>query len=163
MKAMNVKDIYNRIENLNPELTTISSLGSFVSDTDRMVQESIYNEVLNNIPADSLAYTILTENNKYSRKQIWVIAYELVKNEEYLSKIGAELNREDAIARQKENASKAKLNANKKEAQPVKDYIKENGALLKDYYAFVKSSKQFRKEFYSKKFTMESANAFLNK
>ena len=160
---MNVKDIYNRIENLNPESTTISSLGSFVSDTDRMVQESIYNEVLNNIPADSLAYTILTGSDKYSSKQLWVIAYELLKNEEYVSKIGAELNREEAIARQKENASKAKLNANKKEAQPVKDYIKENGALLKDYYAFVKSTKQFRKEFYSKKFTMESANAFLNK
>ena len=160
---MTVKDIYNRIENLNPELTTISSLGSFVSDTDRMVQESIYNEVLNNIPADSLAYTILTGSDKYSSKQLWVIAYELLKNEEYVSKIGAELNREEAIARQKENASKSKLNANKKEAQPVKDYIKENGALLKDYYAFVKSTKQFRKEFYSKKFTMESANAFLNK
>ena len=160
---MNVKDIYNRIENLNPELTTISSLGSFVSDIDRMVQESIYNEVLNNIPTASLAYTILTGSDKYSSKQLWVIAYELLKNEEYISKIGAELNREEAIARQKENASKAKLNANKKEAQPVKDYIKENGALLKDYYAFVKSTKQFRKEFYSKKFTMESANAFLNK
>ena len=160
---MNVKDIYNRIENLNPELTTISSLGSFVSDTDRMVQESIYNEVLNNIPADSLAYTILTENDKYSRKQIWVIAYELLKNEDYVAQVAKEEARAEGIAAQEKRERKAKLDANKAASEPVKDYIKENGALLKDYYAFVKSSKEYRKEFYSKKFTMKSANAFLNK
>ena len=160
---MTVKDIYNRIENLNPELTTISSLGSFISQSDRMVQESIYNEVLNNIPAASLAYKILTGSDKYSSKQLWAIAYELLKNDEYTSKLSKDIARKQGKAVQKEAESKAKLNANKSKSQPIKDYIKENGALLKDYYAFVKSNKQFAKEFYSKKFTMESANAFLNK
>ena len=160
---MNAKTIYNRIENLNPELSTISSLGTFISQSDRMVQEAIYDEVIANIPENSLAYTILTENKSYTSKQIWVMAYELLKNEEYTSKVFKEANRKKAIAKQKADQSKAKLNANKAKSQPVKDYIKENGALLKDYYAFVKSSKQFAKEFYSKKFTIESAEAFLNK
>ena len=160
---MNAKTIYNRIENLNPELSTISSLGSFISQSDRMVQESIYNEVVNNIPEGSLAYKILTGSTRYTSKQIWAIAYELFNNKAYVAKVSVDVNKADAIAKQKADESKAKLNANKQGSKSVRDFVKANGGLLKDYDAFVKSNKQFAKEFYSKKFTMESANAFLNK
>ena len=160
---MNAKDIYNRIEGLNPSLTTISSLGSFVSQSQRMVQQSIYNEVIKNIPVDSLAYTILTGSDSYSSKQIWVIAYELMKNEEYVTMVSEEINRAALIASRKEEERKNKLASNKAGSQSVLDFVKENGKLLKDYYAFVKKNKQFAREFYSKKFTFESAEAFLNK
>lgn len=159
---MTVKDIYNRIENLNPELTTVSSLGSFISQSDRMIQESIYNEVVNNIPEGSLAYKILTGSTRYTSKQIWAIAYELLKNKAYVAKVSVDVNKADAIAKQKADDNKAKLNANKQGSKAVRAFVKENGGLLKDYDAFVKSNKQFAKEFFSKKFTMESANAFLN-
>lgn len=160
---MNAKDIYNRIEGLNPSLTTISSLGSFVSQSQRMIQQSIYNEVIKNIPADSLAYTILTSSDSYSSKQIWVIAYELMKNEAYVAMVSEEINRAALIASRKEEERKNKLASNKAGSQSVLDFVKENGKLLKDYYAFVKKNKQFAREFYSKKFTFESAEAFLSK
>ena len=160
---MNAKDIYNRIEGLNPSLTTISSLGSFVSQSQRMVQQSIYNEVIKNIPVDSLAYTILTSSDSYSSKQIWVIAYELMKNEEYVAMVAQEINRAALIANRKEEERKNKLASNKAGSQSVLDFVKENGKLLKDYYAFVKKNKQFAREFYSKKFTFDSAEAFLSK
>ena len=159
---MTVKDIYNRIENLNPELTTVSSLGSFISQSDRMVQENIYAEVVNNIPEGSLAYKILTGSTRYTSKQIWAIAYELLKNKAYVAKVSVDVNKADAIAKQKADDNKAKLNANKQGSKAVRDFVKANGGLLKDYDAFVKSNKQFAKEFFSKKFTMESASAFLN-
>ena len=160
---MNAKDIYNRIEGLNPNLTTISSLGSFVSQSQRMVQQYTYNEVIKNIPADSLAYTILTSSDSYSSKQIWVIAYELMKNEAYVAMVAEEINRASLIANRKEEERKNKLASNKAGSQSVLDFVKENGKLLKDYYAFVKKNKKFAREFYSKKFTFESAEAFLSK
>ena len=160
---MNAKLIFNRIKYLNPELSTISSLGDFISESDRLVQEATKKEVVANISENSLAYKIVTSSSKFTDKQLWVIAYELLKNEDYVAQVAKEEARAEGIAAQEEREKKAKLDANKASSEPVKDFIKENGALLKDYYAFVKSSKQFRKEFYSKKFTMESANAFLNK
>ena len=160
---MNAKLIFNRIKHLNPELSTISSLGDFISESDRLVQEATKKEVVANISENSLAYKIVTSSSKFTDKQLWVIAYELLKNEDYVAQVAKEEARAEGIAAQEEREKKAKLDANKASSEPVKDFIKENGALLKDYYAFVKSSKQFRKEFYSKKFTMESANAFLNK
>ena len=160
---MNAKVIFNRIKYLNPELSTISSLGDFISESDRLAQESTRKEVIANISENSLAYKIITSSSKFSDKQLWVIAYELLKNEDYVAQVAKEEARAEGIAAQEKRNKKAKLDANKASSEPVKAFIKENGALLKDYYAFVKSSKQYKKEFYSKKFTMESANAFLNK
>lgn len=64
---------------------------------------------------------------------------------------------------QKLNEQKSKLSANKEASKDVLAYIKGEGLLLKDYYAFLKSNKKYAREFYSKKFTMESANLFINK
>jgi hypothetical protein len=58
--------------------------------------------------------------------------------------------------------NKAKLAANKEATQSVLDYVKSNGYKLADYYQFLKSNKKFAKEFYSKKYTMGSANEFMN-
>jgi hypothetical protein len=58
--------------------------------------------------------------------------------------------------------NKAKLAANKEATQSVLDYVKSNGYKLADYYQFLKTTKKYAKEFYSKKYTMESANEFMN-
>jgi hypothetical protein len=58
--------------------------------------------------------------------------------------------------------NKAKLAANKEATQSVLDLVKSNGYKLADYYSFLKSNKKYAKEFYSKRYTMESANEFMN-
>jgi hypothetical protein len=58
--------------------------------------------------------------------------------------------------------NKSKLAANKEATQSVLDYVKSNGYKLADYYQFLKTTKKYAKEFYSKKYTMGSANEFMN-
>jgi len=159
-----VNHIYNEIKGINPSISTISSLGDYVSNSAQMVADSIYKECIMNVPEDSLAYKILFGNNSrgYSEKQIWVIAFELLKNEEYASKIGADIERRNMISNQKAEESKTKLTANKSASQPVLDFVKSNGKKLADYYSFLKKNKQFAREFYSKKFSNESALQFIN-
>jgi len=162
MKAT-VKQIFNDIQSLNPASSTISSLGTFVTEQSRQVSEMVYREVLSNISEDSLAYKVLTGSTTYSEKQLWVIAYELLKNDTYATKLGAEIAEREAKENAKIQASKDKLASNKASTQNVLDYVKSNGKLLKDYYSFLKSNRQYKKEFFSKKFTMESANEFLRR
>ena len=160
MKAT-VKQIFDYISGMNPNVSTISSMGSFVSSFNSQVADGIKNEVVSSLSEGTLAHKIATTAETFTEKQLWVIAYELIKNEEFSQKVGefyARINRKEIA---KAEASKQKLAANKANSQSVLDYIKESGRLLKDYYTFVKTSKQFKKEFFSKKFTMDSANAFL--
>ena len=110
-----VKQIFDYISGMNPTVSTISSMGSFVSSFNGQVADGIKNEVVTSLNEGSVAYKIATTS----------------------------------------------LAANKANSQSVLDYIKESGRLLKDYYAFVKASKLYKKEFFSKKFTMASAEAFL--
>ena len=157
------RQIFNEIGGLNPQTSTISSLGSYVSQSSQMVSDSIYKEVLGFLPKDSLAYKILTSSERYSDKQLWVISYELEKNAEFNKMISERIRIREAKSNAKLAASKSKLQANKAGSQSILDYIKENGRKLADYYEFVKKNKKYSREFYSKKFTMESANEFLSK
>ena len=158
-----VKQIFDYISGMNPTVSNVSSLGSFVSSFNCQVADGIKDEVVSSLSEGTLAHKIVTTAKTFTEKQLWVIAYELIKNEAFSQKVGefyARINRKEIA---KAEASKQKLAANKANSQSVLDYIKESGRLLKDYYAFVKSSKQFKKEYFSKKFTMDSANAFLAK
>lgn len=162
MKAT-VKQIFNDIQGLNPTTSTISSLGTFVTEQSRQVSDMVYREVLSNVSESSLAYKILTGSENYTEKQLWVIAYELLKNDAYATKLGAEIAEREARENAKIQASKDKLANNKATTQNVLDFVKSNGRLLKDYYSFLKSNRQYKREFFSKKFTMESANEFISK
>ena len=158
-----VKQIFNEIEDLNPQTSTISSLGSYVSQSAQMVSDSIYKEVLSFLPEDSLAYKILTSSERYTEKQLWVISYELEKNADFNKMVSERISSREAKTKAKLEASKLKLQANKAGSQDVLDFVKNNGKKLADYYAFIKKNKKYAREFYSKKFTMESANEFLSK
>ena len=162
MKAT-VKQIFNDIQNLNPTSNTVSSLGTFVTEQSRNIAESFQREVLSNVSESSLAHKILMKSETFTEKQLWVIAYELLKNDAYATKLGAEIAERGAKENTKIQASKDKMANNKANTQDVLDFVKSTGKLLKDYYSFLKSNRQYKREFFSKKFTMESANEFLSK
>jgi hypothetical protein len=162
MKAT-AKQIFSEIQTLNPIVSTVSSLGSFVTEFNQSVSDMVARNLMVFIPENTLAYKIISTSTRFTDKQLWVIAFELEKNEDYATKLGEKLAIENAREEAKRQESKSKLANNKADTQNVLDYVKENGKLLKDYYSFLKSSKQYKKEFFSKKFTMESANEFLNK
>lgn len=160
MKTLN--RVYNSIKCLNPKTNEISSVGEYTSNMSLQISDSKRAEILGVLTKDSLAYKIAYSANKFTDKQLWVIAYELVKNDEYCKVVN---NFYDSLERKttaKLNESKAKLSTNKENSKGVLDYIKSNGKKLADYYQFVKKNKKYAKEFYSKKFSMESANLFLN-
>lgn len=162
MKAT-VKQIFNSIQGLNPNSSTVSSLGTFVTEQARNIAESFQREVLSNVSESSLAHKILMKSETFTEKQLWVIAYELLKNDAYVTQLGSEIVQREAKENAKIQASKDKLANNKATTQNVLDYVKENGKLLKDYYNFLKSNRKYKREFFSKKFTMESANEFISK
>ena len=72
--------------------------------------------------------------------------------------LNSEVEKDQKIA-----ATKNKLATNKAASADVLGQVKAAGKKLADYYEFVKNDKRFAKEFYSKKFTQESVNAFLNR
>lgn len=69
---------------------------------------------------------------------------------------------EQAKADQKANEIKQKLANNKDASSDLLAQVKKSGKKLADYYSFVKSNKQFAKEFYSKSFSQKSVDAFLS-
>lgn len=156
-----IEKIFNQVALLNAE-TTISSLGRQATAMDQQLADNVYNEILKNIPESSLAAKILTSTTRYSEKQLWVIAYELMKNASYVAEVEKQASYEERLEAQREAEHKAKLANNKANSQEVLDYVKANNRLLKDYYSFVKGSKLYKKEFFSKKFSLASAEAFLN-
>lgn len=159
---MKTQQIFNYIKGLNAPQIVISSLGSYTSDINRQVSDNLRGQIMQYLPETSLAYKICMTANTFSEKQLWVIAFELIKNADFCEVVAefyAEINQKETI---KKAQSDAKLAANKANSQSVLDVVKSNGKKLGDFYEFVKNSKQFKKEFYSKKFSMDSANAFLS-
>ena len=164
MKTSVVKQIFDYINSMNPTIHEVSSVGSYTTQMEETSAENTLQEVTESLSEDTLAYKIATttEIGKFSEKQLWVIAYALEKNDTFKNMVISLFADIDRKANAKAEASKQKLSANKAGSQPVLDYVKENGRLLKDYYAYVKASKAYKKEFFSKRFTMKSAEAFLN-
>lgn len=156
------KQIFNYIQGINPRTSTVSSIGTFVTAQSEQVAEMVLREVINALPEGSLAYKIATGNHaRFSEKQIWVIAFELSKNEDFSRKVSAFYDKITKASNAKEAASKAKIAANKEASSDVLSQVKAAGRKLADYYAFLKKSKPFAREFYSKNFSQESVNSFL--
>lgn len=161
METLNVKTIFSRIQLVNPTMGVVSSLGSFVTQANRAVMESFRNDLQNYVEKGSIAYSILESGRDFlTEKQIWVIAFALQKNAQYCAELAEEIAREEAERRELEEYRKSKLKANKEASQNVLDAIKGEKLLLKNYYSWLKTS-AFKREFYSKKYTMDSAMAFI--
>lgn len=161
----NVKNIFNYIQGINPSQSTVSSIGTFVTAQNEQVAEMQVRELISAlVNADkkqTLAFKILDSTSRFTEKQIWVIAFELVKIDSFSEMVDsyyAELDRK-LIA--KANASKAKLNANKEASSDLLASIKNAGKKLGDYYTFIKSNKEYKSEFFSKKYSQKSVSSFL--
>lgn len=108
--------IFNYIQGLNPSTSIISSIGNFVDSNNQQLADNLRNEVMAALPSDSLAYNIASTANQFSTKQLWVIAFELIKNENFVSKVATfynELSQEVEADRQRKTA--------KREAKKVKE------------------------------------------
>ena len=110
--------IFSEISDLNVQMTYSSSLGSYVSESSKMVSEDIYKKIIKSIPENSLAYQILTNNDNYSEKQLWIITFELLKNENYCNEI-----MEEFYERNSREFTKKII---KKDRQTLKSQKKEN-------------------------------------
>lgn len=103
------KDVYNDIRFINPSQSVVSSLGSVVTQQDKQLAESEKRRIVKFLPKDSLAYKILSERDSFSDKQLWVIAYELVKNKDYqkhLAKRIEEINKQISYEQARKSAKK---------------------------------------------------------
>ncbi len=164
MKAT-AKQIFNTISRtLNARVNSVSSIGDYISETTLNIVEAERTSISKIVGGSSLAYKIISSQKvgkPFSDKQLFVIAYELERNDSYAEQIAAEQAADKRAHDTKMNEHKSKLSTNKSNSQSVLDCVKANGRLLKDYYAFVKATKKFAREFYSKKYTMDSVNAFL--
>lgn len=119
-KAAKVKvsDIFEQVAMLNPRKDYISSLGEYVSDSNIMCAEYVEREICDYLPHESLAFTIVKEGRMgcYTTKQLWVIAYELLKSESYCEMLAKTLE-EIRFREEMKRASKRAKRAAKKEAQ----------------------------------------------
>ena len=165
---VSVKDIFQELSLLNPTRNVISSMGEYVTDMAREISDKTKREVLAQLPESSLAYKILKQNYDsvkdydLTEKQKWVIAYELQKNKSYTQKLGSEIAKRKRDAESKALMSKMKKAANKSASQPLLNQIKSKGLKLGDYYNWLKGQKgNWRSEYYSKKYSSASVNAFI--
>ena len=108
---METKRIFNYVSGINARVSTVSSIGNYISNSDQAIADNRYNEIWNAIEnKESLAFNVLSSNvNNYSDKQLWVITYELAKNSNFVAK----LEKEEAEL-EAESESKRKLKAMKK-------------------------------------------------
>ena len=117
-----VQSIFNYIGSLNPSISTISSIGNFVSSNDQQLSDAMRREVMNALPNDTLAYSIATTANKFSAKQLWVIAFQLEKNAEFCNVVNefyAEIKLEREVSRAVKSAKRAQRRESKKQAEAI--------------------------------------------
>lgn len=119
--VITVKQAFADIQSLNPSTSTISSLGTFVSNQNRQLADAKISEIMGYLPKDSLAYKIITSiSTRFSEKQLWVIAYELVKNKDYQRDLAASIKEAETYAayqKARKSAKRAAKSAAKKRAE----------------------------------------------
>ena len=123
-----VAQIFNNIKMMNPKSTMISSMGEIITEDAKQTAQYVINETVEYLSADSLAMKIIREGNwPFTEKQLWLIAYELVKNPEYVAKMEAETKelaqREEMkrAANRAKRAAKSAAKASTKELKAMND------------------------------------------
>jgi putative component of membrane protein insertase Oxa1/YidC/SpoIIIJ protein YidD len=118
------------------------------------IKDHLTTQVINFLPTGTLAYKIATTTNYefITEKQIWVIAYELVKCAPFTYIVFDMVTRDRVEAENKAAAKKAN-------ADQVLAEIKASRKIAA-FTRWIKTS-QFKKEFWSGKYTEQSVAAFL--
>lgn len=122
--AITVKQAFADVQSLNPSTSTVSSIGTFVSSQNQQIADAKAKEIMGYLPKDSLAYKIVSSASKFSDKQLWVIAYELIKNEDYqkdLSESIEESKRQAAYQKARMAAKRKQKSEQKKQAKAIAD------------------------------------------
>jgi hypothetical protein len=78
---VSAKEVFNSINFINPTKNNVSSVGSYVSEARLDAIVTKVNEIKSYLAEGSLAYNILTSQSTFTDKQLWVIAYALVKTD----------------------------------------------------------------------------------
>jgi len=79
VKPVSAKEVFNSINFINPTKNHVSSVGSYVSEATLDAIATKVKEIKSYLPEGSLALNILTTQRTFTDKQLWVIAYALVK------------------------------------------------------------------------------------
>ena len=81
VKPVSAKEVFNSINFINPTKNHVSSVGSYVSEARLDAIATKVSEIKSYLPEGSLALNILTNQRTFTDKQLWVIAYALVKTD----------------------------------------------------------------------------------
>lgn len=131
-KELNVKKVFVYLNGLNPTQTIISSLGRHITDANWELAYSLRDRIANYLPENTLAAKIMSERKMdgfFTDKQIWGIAYELMKNEDFLNELAEWMRpilvkemkaRENERENRKKRATAIKAWKEKKAAQATK-------------------------------------------
>jgi hypothetical protein len=79
VKPVSAKEVFNSINFINPTKNHVSSVGSYVSEARLDAIATKVSEIKSYLSEGSLALNILTSQSTFTDKQLWVIAYALVK------------------------------------------------------------------------------------
>jgi hypothetical protein len=96
---VSAKEVFNSINFINPTKNHVSSVGSYVSEARLNAIATKVNEIKSYLTEESLAYNILTSQSTFTDKQLWVIAYALVKTNYRPSATAKKSNKEELPTR----------------------------------------------------------------
>lgn len=98
--TITAKTIYDRISGMNAATYNAygTKYGGYVSPLNESITRQAEAEVNGNLPEGTLAYNIYNDRKgkSFSPKQMWVIAYELMKNEAYVHDLRRRIIEENA-------------------------------------------------------------------
>lgn len=153
-----VKNIFDKVSKINPDTNSYGVIDS----AKEQIAQSYFNDIYPYIPAGTLAHKIIQDTiGRFTDKQLWVIAYELLKNVDYVASLNEEAIIEAKKLQAKNQEYQAKETARKEANADVLADIKNAGRKLTEYYNWVKNNKKYAREYYSKKYTAESVGIFL--
>lgn len=155
MKAIN--HLFNYASMMNPSVSEVSSIGTFVSASSRQLADAVSNEIFAELPEGSLAHKIMkSSTGRFTDKQLWVIAFELQKNDEFTKKV-VDFYEQPTWQEVKKAAKREKEGNESNEAKAI---VKNAGRKLDDYYNYLKVN--YKREYYSKRYSVYTATNFVN-
>jgi len=108
------KQIFYHVSGINPATSTVSSMGTFVTNQQQQLADERISEIMSAIPEGTLAHKILMgTQTRFSEKQIWVITFELLKNEAKCNEIVAYYDEIEAAERRRREFKRAAKAAKK--------------------------------------------------
>jgi hypothetical protein len=149
------KNIFDTISQMNAQVS-YTNAGVGVTQQNRNYANSVRSEVLSHLTPNTPAHDIVSNNDKFTDKQLWLVAYNLVKTS-YANRVAAvtaELNKKAELKSIK-RANKAQERNESNHKQAMREVLK--AADKKEFEYFVWAKEQGH-ELYAE----ASVNEFIN-